>query len=289
MFLVQYIIIKCVLIWWDDILHIDLFYVYVCFMSISGVVNFVPICDNMMKPFKGKIFLTLEDGIVFYKSYAAISGFDIRLGPTKKSDNIITWKYIFCNREGEKNAIRDEGIADKDSFHKKRRRMSKRVGCMARMVLRYSAGEGYVVKKFVESHNHTFVSEHLRHFMKVNRNLDFIHQEHILNCNRANIGPMKSYKLYKEMVGGHSNVGCTIVDFKNYSRDLKAYILGVDAQMMIDKLAKKREMCSGFIFEYDVDEMDRLRRMFWADPICRRDFHVFGDAISFDATYSTNR
>jgi hypothetical protein len=37
-----------------------------------------------------------------------------------------------------------------------------------------------------------------------------------------------------------------------------------------------------------VDEQGRLVRVFWADVICSKNYIVFGDVISIDATYSTN-
>ncbi|VFQ85743.1 unnamed protein product [Cuscuta campestris] len=107
--------------------------------------------------------------------------------------------------------------------------------------------------------------------------------------NSANIGPMKSYRLFKESVGGFNNVGATAIDFKNFKRDLKAYIAGADAQMLIDKLFRKKQTCSAFHFDYDVDESDQLTRVFWCDPIAKKNYAMFGDVISFDATFNTNR
>ncbi|KAH6766759.1 hypothetical protein C2S52_017742 [Perilla frutescens var. hirtella] len=100
---------------------------------------------------------------------------------------------------------------------------------------------------------------------------------------------MTTFRLFKEVVGGYSNIGCTTVDFKNFSRDLKAYVVGVDAQMMLDKMSKRHELCSTFTFDYEVNKDDQLRCVFWADPISRRNFSLFGDVVSFDATYRTNR
>ncbi|KAH6777537.1 hypothetical protein C2S51_008849 [Perilla frutescens var. frutescens] len=111
----------------------------------------------------------------------------------------------------------------------------------------------------------------------------------ILNCARINIGPVTAFRLVKEVVGGYSNIGCTTVDFKNFSRDLKAYAVGVDAQMMLDKMSKRHELCSAFTFDYEVNNDDQLRCVFWDDPISRRNFSLFGDVVSFDATYRTNR
>ncbi|KAH6770806.1 hypothetical protein C2S52_015609 [Perilla frutescens var. hirtella] len=135
-----------------------------------------------MKPVVGMMFKNMLDGIQFYRVYAARCGFDIRFSTVRKSkDGIITWKYILCNRTGEKNTAIDfdatvDGVMDK------------------------------------------------RH-----------------------------------------------------------------AQIMIDNLFKRRELCSAFYFEYLVDGKNQLRHIFWADPICRRNFTAFGDSVSFDATYNTNR
>nr|GMD36077.1 protein FAR1-RELATED SEQUENCE 5-like [Ipomoea batatas] len=38
-----------------------------------------------------------------------------------------------------------------------------------------------------------------------------------------------------------------------------------------------------------VDENNHLSRLFWYDPIARCNFSNFGDIVSFDATYGTNK
>ncbi|RAL53565.1 hypothetical protein DM860_012180 [Cuscuta australis] len=113
-----------------------------------------------------------------------------------------------------------------------------------------------------EHHNHPMVSTPRRPFLKLNRNLDIGHKKFMLNCEKANIGTMKSYRLSKESVGGYDNVGATAVDFKNFRRDLKAYIAG--------------------------GESNQLTRLFWCDPVARKNYTLFGDVVSFDATYETN-
>lgn len=125
--------------------------------------------------------------------------------------------------------------------------------------------------------------------MKVNRRLQPSHHHFVANCARANIGPVKSYHLFKEIVGGYENIGATSVDFRNFKRDLQAYISGGDAQLVIGNFLKKQEANPEYSFENDVDEYGQLSRMFWADLEGRKNFSVFGDVLSFDATYRTNR
>ncbi|KAH6805338.1 hypothetical protein C2S51_030169 [Perilla frutescens var. frutescens] len=125
--------------------------------------------------------------------------------------------------------------------------------------------------------------------MKMNSKLEFGHQKFVMDCAKANIGAMRSYKMMKTVDGSYSSIGCSRMQVKNFSRDLKAYVFYADAQMVIDKLHRKCELCSGFYFEVEVDENDHLKSLFWADPIARRNFCAFGDVVSFDATYNTNK
>ncbi|KAH6815619.1 hypothetical protein C2S51_020439 [Perilla frutescens var. frutescens] len=177
-------------------------------------------------------------------------------------------RYVYCNKEGEKNAQSDDDDDGLNGQKRKRRRVSRRFGCKARLVLQFSPREGYVVKTFIEQHTHILVSDAFKKYLKANMKLDYVHQKFILNCARVNIGLMRCYKLFKESV---------------------AYVIGVDAQMMIDKFFMKRELCSAFYFAYDVNGKDQLARVFWADPIAQKNYSIFGDIVSFDATYETNR
>ncbi|KAL3649827.1 hypothetical protein CASFOL_006230 [Castilleja foliolosa] len=263
------------------------------YVSPGNTQYYTPECAPELKPKIDQRFPTLEAGIDFYRKYATTCGFDTRLGTTVKKDGVFIWRYVTCNREGEKFIpVAKEGeniVENLESPKTPKFRASSRQNCKALIALKYCGVEGYVVKRFEETHSHPLCDEPFRQFMKVNRNLDAGHQNFILNCAKVNIGPVKSFRMYKEAVGGYANVGCTGVDFKNYSRDLKAFVSGVDAEMLLQNLCRKRETSPGFYFDYVVDQGDHLNRIFWADPTCRRSFDAFGDSVSFDATYSTNR
>ncbi|KAH6764421.1 hypothetical protein C2S52_013367 [Perilla frutescens var. hirtella] len=42
-------------------------------------------------------------------------------------------------------------------------------------------------------------------------------------------------------------------------------------------------------YDFSVDKNDNLTCVFWVDPIVRRNYAVFGDVVSFDCTYRTNK
>ncbi|KAH6763391.1 hypothetical protein C2S52_020824 [Perilla frutescens var. hirtella] len=251
--------------------------------------HYIPGCESSMKPLVGMMFKNLSDGIEFYKVYAARCGFDIQLGTAKKhKDGTITLRYVYCNKQGSKNSAKEYGDAS-GHVMKKRRKVSRRMNCMTRISFKFKGEHEYVINLFEDRHSHGLFPDKYKEFLKGNRKLDHVHQKFMLNCVRANVGPMSCYKIFKQVVGGYSNVGCTSSDVKNFTHDLRAYIDGAEAQMILDNLFRKRELCPAFFFDYCVNADDQLTSLMWADPICRRNFALFGDIISFDATYSTNR
>ncbi|XP_074299285.1 protein FAR1-RELATED SEQUENCE 5-like [Silene latifolia] len=59
--------------------------------------------------------------------------------------------------------------------------------------------------------------------------------------------------------------------------------------MFLDYLKGLSESQDGFYFAYDVDEDNCLARIFWADTHARMNYYMFGDTITFDPTYGTNK
>ncbi|XP_019171210.1 PREDICTED: protein FAR1-RELATED SEQUENCE 5-like [Ipomoea nil] len=259
-----------------------------CVLEISpGLTKYWrPVCADNLKPIVGQQFVSLDSAIVFYKQYAGSVGFHCRHHSIRKSrDGVAVEKHLVCNRQDFKQRV--SSVAKTTLVT--RRRVTNRVGCKAKVVIKLKSNGLYVVHSFEERHTHSLCSIIARKFLKVNRSLDVGHQMFIASCAQANIGSVRSYRLFKEIVGEYYNVGATGVDFKNFKRDLMAYILNGDAQLFIDTLFKRRELCEAFDFEYDVDEVDQLSRVFWADAISRKNFALFGDVVSFDATYRTYR
>ncbi|CAA0830011.1 Far-red impaired responsive (FAR1) family protein, partial [Striga hermonthica] len=109
----------------------------------GGTRYWTPHCDDPLKPYKGQKFQTLDDAVIFYKAYAYAVGFDVRQSTLIKSrDNkTILWKYLVCSREGYKRNAHVDHSNPPDG-HIRRRRVSNRVGCVARIVLRVDGLSG---------------------------------------------------------------------------------------------------------------------------------------------------
>ncbi|XP_074266982.1 protein FAR1-RELATED SEQUENCE 9-like [Silene latifolia] len=95
--------------------------------------------------------------------------------------------------------------------------------------------------------------------------------------------------MLKEHVNGFENIGASLNDFKNFNGDVKYYNNERDGQMFVDHFKDIVVNRQGFFFDYDVDFHGSLSKVIWADGIGRRNYSIFGDAVSFDPTYTTNK
>ncbi|XP_074289118.1 protein FAR1-RELATED SEQUENCE 5-like [Silene latifolia] len=222
-------------------------------------------------------FENLEQGLDFYKAYAKACGFIPRLDSSKIIQGVTTHKSHVCNKEGN----RQHG-------GQKRRRAITRVGCTAKIKFkRLPAGE-YEVYEFIEVHSHAMVTPATMIHLKSFRKLNLVHKKMIMDNSRVNQGPVKTFRMFKEYVRGYKNVGASLEDFMNFSRDVKKYIKEYDAEMLIEGFMQKRARCPSFYFDFDVDDDKRLTKVFWADPIAIKNYALFGDSVSFDTTFNFN-
>ncbi|XP_074303641.1 protein FAR1-RELATED SEQUENCE 5-like [Silene latifolia] len=149
-----------------------------------------------------------------------------------------------------------------------------RIGCKVRIFFRFVIKEidqvqvpFFVVDQFHVAHNHRLSPLKYREFQKKCRNLALQHKQTIVDNCKVNIGPTSTFRSVKEYVDGYENIGASLTEFKNFGREIKCFIGLKDAQMF--------NKC--------------LFRVFWADAAARRNYALYGEAVTFDPTYSTNK
>ena len=119
--------------------------------------------------------------------------------------------------------------------------------------------------------------------------MNFLDESFIHKVSTCNIGASKSYDLVTSIKGGFNSRGGTTVDFKNFHRDLNSKIGVKDSQMVVDILTNRKLCFSNFLFEVQKDVDDHLIGLFWVDDTSKANYKEFGDVLSFDATYQTNK
>ncbi|KAL8137278.1 LOW QUALITY PROTEIN: hypothetical protein V2J09_003279 [Rumex salicifolius] len=176
-------------------------------LSQGGSIYFIPTCNDALKPVVGMKFRTLDQDIEFYKVYALECGFGVRRGGGRKEGDVIVLKQGYKTGQNNIKHIR--------------RCPSCRVDCKVRLTLTFIGVQDIA---FEPRHTNTFVVGHDKKSMKSMKKLDFGHKKFVMDCEKAHIGPVRSHRIFKELIGGYSQVGASAVDFKNSRRDMLAYI-----------------------------------------------------------------
>ena len=202
--------------------------------------EWLPFCEEEVKPRQGLEFMNLEECEKFYKSYAHHVGFSVRKSSFKKGkEGVHKYRYFVCSKQGFKRA--------QTNLKCNRKVKLTREGCNAMVGFRRTKDGKYELFKFHEGHTHVLSTPRKRHMLNSNRGVNSVHRTLFKSLTRANIGPSKAHRIIKEQMGGFQNVGCSKQDLKNFQRDLKAFIKDFDAQMFIENFKRKKKVYHHFI------------------------------------------
>ncbi|XP_022853909.1 protein FAR-RED IMPAIRED RESPONSE 1-like [Olea europaea var. sylvestris] len=89
---------------------------------------------------------------------------------------------------------------------------------------------------------------------------------------------------------GYDEMSCVEKDCRNFIDKVRRLRLGEgDATAIQTFFSRMQTSTPGFYFSIDLDEDCRLRNVFWVDNRCREAYKEFGDVVTFDTTYLTNK
>ncbi|XP_044376455.1 protein FAR1-RELATED SEQUENCE 5 [Triticum aestivum] len=232
------------------------------------------------------IFDDIGSVMEFYKTYAHNVGFGVRLGQQKVVDNVLQWKRFLCAKEGFRTK---KGMIAIDPAKKRRKVKLTRCGCEAYIYVTRESDGKYRIASLTEYHNHPFVPPSQQHLIRSNRQVSERVKTTLYDCQRASIGTALAYRFLHVDAGGFEHVGCTKKDLQNHYGVLKNKIKNCDAQMLVDQFGRLKALNPAFFYEYEVDDVGTLVRLFWADASSRKIYGHFNDVVSFDSTYNTNQ
>ncbi|KAJ6931859.1 protein FAR1-RELATED SEQUENCE 5-like [Populus alba x Populus x berolinensis] len=239
--------------------------------------------DPNLDPYEGMEFDSEQSARIFYNSYARRVGFSTRVSVYQRSrrDGSIICRQIVCSREG----FRREGNENRS----KRQRTVTRVGCKAQMTVKKQSSGKWAVTKLVEDHNHELVPPDKVHSLRSHRHVSGSARSLIDTLQAAGMGPSGVMSVLIRESGGINNVGFTKVDCQNYMSTSRQRTLGPGGQAVFDYLKQMQAEDPGFFYAVQGDFENSTGNVFWADANARMNYSFFGDTITFDTTYRTNR
>ncbi|XP_019429336.1 PREDICTED: protein FAR1-RELATED SEQUENCE 5-like [Lupinus angustifolius] len=231
-------------------------------------------------------FTSIEDANNFYVSYAKKKGFSFRMGRITRSrmNDIVIGQEMLCSKEGFK--------AKKYAKNENERyapRDETRVGCKA-MIYVKKKEEMWIISRFVRDHNHQLFSPRSSQFLRVHKKKTKVQKKLIDVLDDSGLPPSKMASVLCVESCGINNVGFGKQDVITYlSGKRQKQLEKGDAQLMLMYFQNCQLKNPGFFYAFQMDIDGQLENCFWVDLRSRMAYKYFGDIVTFDPTYLTNR
>ncbi|KAG6437731.1 hypothetical protein SASPL_102657 [Salvia splendens] len=122
------------------------------------------------------------------------------------------------------------------------------------------------------------------------RNITDVQAHEIDLADDVGIMQKSTFNLMTRQAGGRDEIGYTILDAKNYLRSKRQRSMaygeaGCLMRYFQDQLSKN----PSFYHASQMDMDEQITNVFWVDARMLIDYEYFGDVVSLDTTYCTNR
>ncbi|XP_016199038.1 protein FAR1-RELATED SEQUENCE 5-like [Arachis ipaensis] len=234
-------------------------------------------------PRVGMQFAQLQMAHDFYVTYAKKARFatKIRMTTFDKITKAPINQAIHCNRDG----IRESCVKAPT-----RKNTISAAGCKARIYVKFDKDvQDWVLLKVDLTHFHPCSPKKAVHYHEY-RQLT-MHTKCVIEDNdEAGIRPNKTFLALSNEVGGPSNLGFSEKDLRNYiTARLRTSNVNADVREMMSYFRRMKDINPNFFYAVKLDDECKFKSAVWVDARCRASYEYYGDVVSVDSTYSTNR
>ena len=135
-----------------------------------------------------------------------------------------------------------------------------------------------------------FRSPETRHLMPSQRKISTLQAFEIDTADAVGILPKAAHELASRQVGGSAKLGYSRRDHKNYLRTKRQReLVHGEAGSMLKYFRDRVGENPSFEYVLQHDCEDQITNIFWADARMIIDYAHFGDIVTFDTTFGTNK
>ncbi|XP_038706379.1 protein FAR1-RELATED SEQUENCE 5-like [Tripterygium wilfordii] len=238
-----------------------------------------------MIPQIGMELNTVDDAWELWFMYGQKMGFGVRKDYVNRraKDKVATSAAFVCCKEGRRENDK-RNVCD---VH----RWETRTDCKVKFVVKLDKkSEKYKIKSFVDQHNHELEPSETCFMLRSNREISRSDALAIELARDSGLTPKATHELMCMEAGGRINLGYIMEDQNTYLRSKRErdMILG-DLGCILYYFDDQKKKDSTFYYSQQLDCDDLVTNIFWADARMIVDYVAFGDVITFDTTYGTNK
>ncbi|XP_028123959.1 protein FAR-RED IMPAIRED RESPONSE 1-like [Camellia sinensis] len=234
------------------------------------------------EPKKGMFFTSKQEVHEFYAKYAKNLGFAIAYRTQNVgADGKVKYFGIECTRV-QKRTKRLEVNPLKPS-------LSPKIDCKAKVRATLQPDGRSKLITVVLEHTHDLIPSNSRHFPMNKRIRTPVKRKLEIN-DEAGIGVSRNFHSIVVEAGGYEALTFDERDARNHIENVRRLRLGIgDAESVAFYFHRIQQENSNLYSAIDFDVDGRIQNLFWADARSRAAYKAFGDVISFDTTYLTNK
>ncbi|CAH9061120.1 unnamed protein product [Cuscuta europaea] len=111
----------------------------------------------------------------------------------------------------------------------------------------------------------------------------------ILLVDASGLKPRDFHTYVSQQAGGVESIGYTRKDHRNCLRTKTKQSLEYGELGALMMYFKSKSENPSFFYDFQMDDEDQITNIFWTDAQMINDYGYFGDVVSFDTTYKTNK
>jgi len=201
-----------------------------------------------------------------------------------KLDGKITSRGFTCSKEGVRRV-------DKQNHLYNCHQNKVRTECVVWLHVSLVRETGkYKVYDFVVEHNHFLHLEETIYMMRSHRKMSEVQASEIDLAYASGISPKATHALMIREAGGRENLGYTELDQKNYIRTKRQKnLMYGEAASLLKYFQEQITKNLAFHYAVQLDNEEKITNIFWVDARMIADYVYFGDMMTFDTTFGTNK
>ncbi|XP_073021702.1 protein FAR1-RELATED SEQUENCE 5-like [Primulina eburnea] len=235
----------------------------------------------------GMVVNSVEDAYLLYCQYAHAKGLSARKGDQRcfSHTSELQSKEFNCSCEGSKD---ERSSSKKIVVYQK---LITRTNCKAKLKITREKGGEWRVSRFVEEHNHEMFPSDQTHLLRSARNISHAKNSTLESMVNAGISVSNVVSFMENEACGPENLGFIRKDTYDHMSRLKKHtkVENGDANALIQYFIDKANKENYFYWNVHLDDDDRVMNFLFRDYRCSVDYEYFGDVLSIDTTYKTNK